>query len=187
MEIRLATVNIERDSIVNGEGIRAVIWTQGCPHNCLGCHNPETHSLNGGYLVDVDDVIKKIDLLEAQDGITFSGGEPMLQPLACSVIAKHCKKLGFNVWCYTGYTYENLLKMSSQKSDILNFLKQIDVLIDGKFVIEEKSYDSVFRGSKNQRIIDVQESLLRGTTVVMTKFDDCFDNKKGRKNRYMFV
>ena len=71
MKIRLATVDIERDSIVNGEGIRAVIWTQGCPHNCFGCHNPETHSLNDGYLVDVEDVIKKIDSLEGQDGITF--------------------------------------------------------------------------------------------------------------------
>ena len=88
---------------------------------------------------------------------------------------------------YTGYTYENLLKMSSKKPEILSFLKQIDVLVDGKFVMEKKSYDSVFRGSKNQRIIDVQESLSRGTTVLVDKFDNQFNNKKGRKNRYMYV
>lgn len=187
MNIRLASTTIEKDSIVNGEGIRAVIWTQGCLHNCIGCHNPETHSLSAGYLVNLDDLKKEIDLLDGQDGVTFSGGDPMLQPLACSIIAKYCKSRGLNVWCYTGYTYEQLIKMSKKKLDILKFLEVIDVLIDGKFVMAEKSYDSVFRGSKNQRIIDVQESLITGKTVLITKFDTNFNNNKGRKNHYMFV
>lgn len=187
MKIRLATTTIEKDSIVNGEGIRAVIWTQGCPHNCPSCHNPETHDLSKGYLIEIDDVNKKIDALEGQDGITFSGGEPMLQPLECSKIAKHCQDIGLNVWCYTGYTYEQLMDLSLKKPAILEFLKQIDVLIDGKFIAKEKSYDSVFRGSKNQRIIDVPESLSTKKTVLITKFDNHSNNNKGRKNHYMFV
>ena len=86
MKIRLATDEIQRDSIVDGEGIRSVIWTQGCVHNCAFCHNPETHSFTSGYLIDVEDILKKIDSLEGQDGITFSGGDPMEQAKACKTM-----------------------------------------------------------------------------------------------------
>lgn len=170
MEIRLAAKELEKDSIVDGEGIRSVIWTQGCIHNCRGCHNPSTHSFNKGYLVDVNDIKKQINELEGQDGITFSGGDPMEQPESCCELAKYCKSIGLNVWCYTGYTFEELIKLSKEKKVIMDFLKTIDVLVDGKFIIEEKSYDVIFRGSKNQRLIDVPKSLKEKKIVLVDKY-----------------
>lgn len=187
MNIRLATPKIQSDSIVDGEGIRSVIWTQGCSHNCLGCHNPETHSFDGGVILDVDEVKKQIDLLEGQQGITFSGGDPMMQPESCLELAKYAKSLGYNIWCYTGFTFEELLKLGKKKKSILEFLNYIDVLVDGRFILEEKSFDVVFRGSKNQRLIDVSKSLENGKVVLVTKFNNNNFNKKGRKDSYMFV
>ena len=104
MEIRLAA-DLQKDSIVDGPGIRTVIWTQGCPHGCLGCHNPSTHDFDGGALVDVDYIKSEIDDLVFQSGITFSGGDPMCQSAACYEIAKYAKDLGLNIWCYTGFTF----------------------------------------------------------------------------------
>ena len=187
MNIRLATPKIQSDSIVDGEGIRSVIWTQGCSHNCLGCHNPETHSFDGGVILDVDEVKKQIDLLEGQQGITFSGGDPMMQPESCLELAKYAKSLGYNIWCYTGFTFEELLKLGEKKKSILKFLNYIDVLVDGRFILEEKSFDVVFRGSKNQRLIDVSKSLENGKVFLVTKFNNNNFNKKGRKDSYMFV
>lgn len=158
MKIRLAA-DLQIDSIVDGEGIRTVIWTQGCSHNCPSCHNPQTHDFFGGELVDVDDVIDRLDSLEGQSGITFSGGDPMFQALSCAQIAKHAKEIGLNVWAYTGFTYEELIEKNNP--DIMNFLNYIDVLIDGRFDITKKSLDLKFRGSSNQRIIDVKESLMK--------------------------
>ncbi len=169
MEIRLAAY-LQPDSIVDGEGIRTVIWTQGCPHNCLGCHNPETHDFEGGALVDLKEVYSIIDTLEGQDGITFSGGDPFAQPKECSEIAKYCRKKGYNIWCYTGFTFEGLLQMSKTKPEIMDFLKQIDVLVDGKFEIAKKSYNLKFAGSSNQRIIDVKESLTNKKVVLVEKY-----------------
>jgi len=165
MKIRLAAY-LQPDSIVDGEGIRTVIWTQGCPHNCLGCHNPETHDLNGGALVELKEIYKIIDDLEGQDGITFSGGDPFLQPLECSMIAKYAKKKGYNIWSYTGYTIEQLLNLSKKKPEIMDFLKQIDILVDGKFILEKKDYSIKFAGSSNQRIIDVPKSLEMKKTII---------------------
>ena len=179
MKIRLATPEIQKDSIVDGEGIRSVIWTQGCPHHCPGCHNPTTHSYNKGFLLDVEELKTKIKNLEAQDGITFSGGDPMEQPEACAELAKYCKSINLNVWCYTGYTYEELLEKSKENSSIVEFLKNIDVLVDGRFVLKEKSYDVIFRGSKNQRLIDVQKSLKNKKTILVTKFET--EEKKIKK------
>ena len=169
MEIRLAA-DLQKDSIVDGEGIRTVIWTQGCPHNCLGCHNPITHDFNGGALVDIEYIKEEIDKLDGQDGITFSGGDPFVQPLACSILAKYAKEKGLNIWCYTGYTFEHLLELSKVKSDIKKFLDQIDVLVDGKFELSKKSYSAIFRGSSNQRIIDVKKSLKTNKTVLIEKY-----------------
>ena len=187
MTIKLAVPYIQKDSIVDGEGIRSVIWTQGCPHHCPGCHNPETHDFKNGYDLEITEIIDEIDKLEGQNGITFSGGDPMMQPEACTILAKYCHKKGLNVWCYTGYKYEELIEISKKKPAILDFLKQIDVLIDGKFILSEKSYDVIFRGSKNQRIIDVQKSLEQKEPIIMSKYNNIELNKKGRKNHYMYV
>lgn len=168
MKIRLAAP-LQQDSIVDGEGIRTVIWTQGCTHNCFGCHNPETHDMRGGELVDVDEINEQIRELEGQDGITFSGGDPMFQIDACLHIAKTAKECGLNVWCYTGFTFEELMKMSDKNQSLIEFLKLIDVLIDGKFMIEQKSFNIKFRGSRNQRIIDVKKSLKNKKAVLIPR------------------
>ena len=187
MKIRLAVTEIQKDSIVDGEGIRSVIWTQGCMHNCHGCHNPKTHSFQEGILVDIELMKEKISKLEGQDGITFSGGDPMEQAKACSELAKYCKELGLNVWCYTGYTWEELLQKAEYFVDIGEFLKYIDVLVDGKFELAKKSYDVEFRGSTNQRLIDVQKSLKTYKVVEYEMNKATVGKKSGRKNHFMYV
>lgn len=183
MKIRLAVDYIQSDSIVDGEGIRAVIWTQGCSHNCPGCHNPETHSFNDGCLLDIDEVKEMIDNLEGQDGVTFSGGDPFYQPEACFTLAKHIKKRGLNVWCYTGFLFETLIELSKKNSKIMDFLKEIDVLVDGPFLLEKKSYDAIFRGSTNQRIIDVKKSLIEKKVVVVDKYYQ----KENKRKEHIYV
>ena len=187
MKIRLATNEIQRDSIVDGEGIRSVIWTQGCIHNCPGCHNPETHSFQGGIIVDVEILKVKIKELEGQDGITFSGGDPMEQAEACGELAKYCQSLGLNVWCYTGYKFEDLLKKSQYIKAIRDFFDNIDVLVDGKFILAEKSYDAIFRGSKNQRIIDVKESLKNNKVIEISKYANNNEKQEKTKKTYLYV
>ena len=176
MLIRLAS-KLQRNSIVDGEGIRAVVWTQGCPHNCPGCHNPETHDINGGFLVDVEELKEEINSLDSEVGVTLSGGDPFVQPEACLEIAKYCHKIDLNVWCYTGYTYEQLVKMGKDNPVINDFLNEIDVLVDGRFVQKLKSLEAKFRGSKNQRLIDMKETLKSGE-VVLLKYDSIKKNKK---------
>lgn len=186
MKIRLAAY-LQPDSIVDGEGIRTVIWTQGCPHNCLGCHNPETHSMDGGALVDLEEVYDIIDDLEGQDGITFSGGDPFMQAKECSLIAKYARSKGLNIWAYTGYTYEQLITLSKVKPEIMDFLKEIDILVDGKFVLAEKSLNCIFRGSKNQRIIDVKKSLKNKKMVVASGYEmkELQSNRKKSEGIYI--
>ena len=166
MEIRLAVPYIQKDSIVDGEGIRSVIWTQGCPHHCFGCHNPETHDFDGGTLVEIEKLKKEIDKLEGQDGITFSGGDPMFQVEACNIIAEHCLKKGLNIWVYTGFTYEEIMKLAEKKPVYLDFLKKIDVLVDGRFIEKERDLNLLFRGSANQRLIDIPKTLKSGEIVL---------------------
>lgn len=183
MEIRLAA-DLQTDSIVDGSGIRTVIWTQGCPHNCFGCHNPSTHSFDGGSLVDVEDVKEAIDSLVFQDGITFSGGDPMCQPEACYEIAKYARSKGLNIWCYTGYTFEQLLEIGKKRKGMMDFLNTIDVLVDGKFKMELKSFDCQYRGSTNQRLIDVKKSLATQTVCLLENSIDVFSVKK---NKHLYV
>ena len=168
MKIRLASP-LQRGSIVDGTGIRAVIWTQGCSHNCPGCHNPETHSFKDGFVVDTSEIKEEIKQLTTEEGITFSGGDPMFQVDQCLELAKTAKECGLNIWCYTGYTFEELLEISKKKKEIIEFLKLIDVLIDGRFVLSEKSLNLKFRGSRNQRIIDPQKSLKKKKAVLIDR------------------
>lgn len=170
MKIRLAS-DLSYDSIVDGPGLRMVIWTQGCVHNCYGCHNPETHKLDGGIIVDTDKVIKEINKLKLQKGITLSGGEPFLQTKALSIIAKQAKNNNIDVWCYTGFKFEQLVDKSNPSYfDNIKLLKYIDVLVDGKFNSEKKNLGLIFRGSSNQRIIDVQRSLNNKMVVLKHEY-----------------
>lgn len=186
MKIRLAAY-LQPDSIVDGEGIRTVIWTQGCPHHCPGCHNPETWNMNDGALIDLKEVYEIIDSLEGQDGITFSGGDPFMQPEACSEIAKYAKKKGLSIWSYTGYTWEELMKLSKTKPEILEFLKEIEVLVDGRFVLAKKSFSCIFRGSTNQRIIDVKESLKQDKVVTVSKYEEKNINNNRRRSEGVYI
>ncbi|SFM17574.1 anaerobic ribonucleoside-triphosphate reductase activating protein [Pelosinus propionicus] len=161
VKIRLASP-ITTDSVVDGKGLRTVIWCQGCTHHCQGCHNADTQDLNGGFEQEINDLVQAVLAVELQSGVTFSGGEPMLQPVACTAIAEKLKSRGVNIWCYTGFTFEELLN----RPDCLKFLQYIDVLIDGKFELALKSYDLLFKGSANQRIIDVSESLKEKKVVL---------------------
>ena len=183
MKIRLAAY-LQPDSIVDGEGIRTVLWTQGCPHHCPGCHNPDTHNFDAGALIEVEDVISELKKIKNQNGITLSGGDPVCQADACYEISKAAHEMGLNVWCYTGFTYEQMLLNSKAR----RLLEQIDVLVDGKFLQEEKSYDIYFRGSRNQRIIDVPKSLEAEQVVLVDKYMKDKDyNETYQKPDYLFI
>lgn len=184
MTIRLAAP-LQIDSVVDGYGIRTVLWTQGCSHNCPFCQNPGTHDFDGGYVEEVSEVLKEIKGLKNQDGITLSGGDPVFQIDAITKIAKYTKSLGMNVWCYTGFLYEDILKMAKGKPVYLEFLENVDVLVDGKFEIENKSYDVLFRGSTNQRLIDVPLSLKRGHVVNLREDDGIMSNFKKEVKMYI--
>lgn len=146
---------IEHDNIVNGDGLRAVVWTQGCLTHCKGCQNPETWDLEAGFLVDVDEVKERLASFRGQSGLTFCGGEPFLQPEACKNIADYVKKeLGWNVWSFSGYTYEQIKEWGGAA---LEFLLTLDALIDGPFVLAERDLTLKFRGSRNQRLLRLKD------------------------------
>ena len=163
--VRLAGIAYE--SLVNGPGIRRVFFAQGCKHTCKGCFNPETHSFDKGIVLEIDKLIK--DVLENPmiTGVTFSGGDPIEQAHSFSYMAKILKNKGLNIWCYTGYTFEKLLDKMKENKDIRELLNNIDVLVDGKFEINNKKEELKFRGSSNQRIIDVNKSLALGKIIVL--------------------
>lgn len=155
--MRISLSGIAGDSIVDGPGIRLTIFTQGCPHHCLGCHNPQTHDPEGGSWGNTEDIAAAMAENPLLDGITLSGGEPFLQPAPCLALAEEAHRLGLNVWTYTGYTWEELL--TENNAERLALLRETDVLIDGPFLLAERSLDLHFKGSRNQRTIDVQKSL----------------------------
>lgn len=159
MKVRLfGTVD---DSIVDGPGLRYTIFTQGCFHNCSGCHNPKSHDINGGYLKDIQNILSEITANPLLDGITLSGGEPMLQVDPLVEICKEVKAMGLNIVVYSGFTYEEILKDAKKKE----LLQLCDMLIDGKFEQDKKSLALLYRGSANQRLINVQESLKQGKVI----------------------
>lgn len=159
--IRLA--GVEKESIVDGYGLRYVIFTQGCPHHCKGCHNPQTHDFNKGYLQDLASLYDEICKNPLLQGVTFSGGEPFMQAKNLSMLAKHIKALGLDLTIYTGFTYEELLQEQAMKE----LLIYADVLIDGKFILEQKDLSLKFKGSKNQRIIDVAKTLAQDKIILL--------------------
>lgn len=161
MKMRVA--GIVNESIVDGPGFRLAVFAQGCPHACPGCHNPQTHDFAGGYELDTDQIIEKMRKNPLLDGLTLTGGEPFCQPRACAVLAKAAKEMGLNVWCYTGYTFEELIKAS--QSDQMDLLGYLDVLVDGRFQLEKRTLECRFRGSSNQRLLDVARSLAESNAV----------------------
>ena len=159
MQIRIA--GIVKESIVDGPGFRLAVFTQGCPHHCPGCHNPQTHDFEGGSWMDTSEIAGFATENILLDGVTFSGGEPFCQPEACAEIAREARKAGLNIWSYSGYTFEQLLDLKECRV----LLDELDVLVDGPFILEKRTLDMRFRGSSNQRLIDVKQSLQSGSVV----------------------
>ena len=185
MTIRLAAP-LQSDSVVDGFGIRTVIWTQGCSHNCPFCQNPQTHSFTDGIDYEVDDILEELNNLENQDGITFSGGDPMFQVEPVLEIAKYAKSIGLSVWCYTGFTYEKILEMGKDNKKYLELLNYLDVLVDGKFEIAKRDIKLLFRGSSNQRIIDIPKTLEKNEIVLIPECDGIYEEfKVSRENMYI--
>ncbi len=156
---KLKIAGIVEESIVDGPGIRFVVFTQGCPHNCEGCHNPQTHDFNGGKYVDIDEIINKIDENPLLKGVTLSGGEPFMQAKILATMVKRIKNKKLNIITYSGFTYEQLLDRANDENCFLDLLNQTDILIDGKFEIKNKKEGLKYRGSSNQRAIDVKKSI----------------------------
>ena len=156
-----------QDSIVDGPGFRFTLFTQGCPHDCEGCHNPETHDFGGGSEMSTDEIIRKLLSNPLTDGITFSGGEPFEQAGDCAVIAKAARDNGLNVWAYSGYTFEELIKKAEKQPEVMDLLKLTDVLVDGRFILAQRSLSLKWRGSANQRILDVPKSLAAGQAELL--------------------
>ena len=167
MKIRIA--GIVEDSIVDGPGLRLTVFTQGCPHGCPGCHNPETHDFDGGHDEDTSSILERAEDNILLSGITLSGGEPFCQPEACLELARGAHALGLNVWCYSGYTFEELM---SGPSAWRSLLAETDVLVDGRFILAERSLELHFRGSRNQRLLDVGASLREGKPVALPEMTD---------------
>ena len=162
MEIRIfGTVE---DSIVDGPGLRYSVFVQGCPHHCPGCHNPESHDFAGGKVADTDTLIRPLKMNPLLDGLTLSGGEPMCQPEGCLQLAQAAHAARMNVWCYTGYTWEALHQENDPARMAL--LQEIDVLVDGTFILAQRSLELKYCGSRNQRLIDVKKSLAAGAVIL---------------------
>lgn len=158
----LKLAGIAGDSIVDGPGIRTTFFAQGCPHHCKGCHNPETWSFEGGTPMEISALLEIVKSNPLCRGVTFSGGEPFAQAEEFASLARELKACGYEVASYTGYTFEELLNETSGKRELL---KVLDILIDGPFVLEERSLELNFRGSRNQRILNVPQSLKAGAAV----------------------
>lgn len=156
--------NYIQDSIVDGKGLRFTLFTQGCPHRCEGCHNPQTHDFDGGREMSTDEIVAIILKNPLTDGVTFSGGEPFAQARDCAVIARAVREKGLNVWAYSGYTFEQLLEGSDDMRELLSLC---DVLVDGPFILAQRSLSLKWRGSANQRVLDVPKSLAAGEAVLL--------------------
>jgi anaerobic ribonucleoside-triphosphate reductase activating protein len=161
MLIRIA--DVVQESIVDGPGIRLVVFLQGCQHHCKGCHNPATWDFDGGRLIDTDEIIAMMDANPLLDGITLSGGEPFAQMVPCRELTEAAHERGLSVWCYTGYTWDALI--NAYRYESFELLDHLDVLVDGPYIESQRTLELPWRGSGNQRLIDVQASLKVGHVV----------------------
>lgn len=166
MGAKIRIAGITKESIVDGPGIRFVVFAQGCKHNCPGCHNPETHSFDGGTLVDIKSVMESMYKNPLLDGITFSGGEPFEQAEGFAELAYNARQRGLNVVTYTGYTYEKIMDNRTIQSGWDNLLENSDILVDGRFELGKRNLLLKFKGSENQRIIDVKQTRYAGKIVL---------------------
>jgi anaerobic ribonucleoside-triphosphate reductase activating protein len=153
-----------QDSITDGPGLRFTVFVQGCGRNCPGCHNPQTHDPLGGAERSVEMLIARMRSTPLTEGLSLSGGEPFGQPEACLALARAAHKDGHDVWCWTGWLWEELLADGSASQQAL--LRETDVLVDGPFLLAQRTLALPWRGSRNQRVILVQASLKAGFPVL---------------------
>jgi anaerobic ribonucleoside-triphosphate reductase activating protein len=162
MEQTLRILNILEDTMVDGPGFRTSIYCAGCRHRCAGCHNPQSWAFDGGHDMTVDQIMRIIEADPYTQGVTFSGGDPMYQAKAFAELARQIhRRTQKDIWCYTGFTFESLIH-----DDQRELLAELDVLVDGPYIQSLRDTDLLFRGSSNQRLIDVQASIYRGETVI---------------------
>lgn len=159
---------IVEESIVDGKGIRFAIFTQGCPHHCPGCHNPQTHDFSGGRDVDIDELMAMIEKNPLLRGVTFSGGEPFCQSGPLAALAKRVHEKNMDVTVFTGYTLEELEKDPAARE----LLQETDTLVDGKFILAQRDLRLAFRGSRNQRVIDMNRTRREGRVVLEAVEED---------------
>ncbi len=162
-EIRIA--GIVEESIVDGPGIRFVIFTQGCPHGCKGCHNPQTHDFNSGKDVNIDEIVNKIKEDPLLKGVTLSGGEPFMQAGKLAKLIDKLSDTKLDIITYTGFKYEEIIKNANDENKFYKLLDRTDILIDGKFEEDKKDENLMYRGSSNQRAIDVELSRKSGKII----------------------
>ena len=159
--MKISVIKIVESTTVDGPGLRTTVYCAGCGHRCKGCHNPQSWDINSGTLTDVTILADR--LLATGEDITFSGGDPMFQAEAFAELATIIKsRSNRNIWCYTGYKIEQLMRMPKT----MELLKNIDVLVDGQFKLALRDENLLFRGSSNQRLIDVKKTLETGKTVI---------------------
>lgn len=165
-QIRIA--GLIQESIVDGPGIRYVVFAQGCRHNCAGCHNPHTHSFEGGTMVDLEVILHQIKGNPLLDGITLSGGEPLEQAGVFVELVRAVRKMDLNVMIYSGYTYEEIMSNSPLFPDGKRLLQYGHILVDGRFMKDKQDYRLAFKGSRNQRIIDLVKTRQMGEIILWT-------------------
>ena len=168
MKVRIA--GLEEESYVDGEGIRYAIFVQGCPHHCEGCHNPQTFDFDGGRLIEIDELLDRIKGNALLSGVTLTGGEPLCQLRSLTELARAVQGMGLTVWCYTGFTFEELIdgvERYFSADEVREFLRHVDVLVDGPFVERQRDLSLAFRGSGNQRLIDVPKTLAEHEIVLI--------------------
>ena len=166
-DVMLRVAGIIEESIVDGPGLRFVLFLQGCRTHCKGCQNPQTWDFDGGTLVSADDILARIQGDPLVHGITFSGGEPFEQATALLPLAEELKRRGYHLMAFSGYTFEQLLP----KPGCRELLSLLDLLVDGPFIEEEKSLELRFRGSRNQRIINLSASRAADWTPVLDELN----------------
>lgn len=166
--IRIA--GVVRESIVDGPGLRFTVFTQGCSHHCPECQNPETWDISGGYDCEIQKILKAIDEDPLLDGITISGGDPLCQPEESFTLASQVKERGLNVVLFTGYTYEELMELQKEDPWIGKLMEVTDILIDGRYEKDLRDLTLLFRGSSNQRVIDMNRSREEGRPVLHEKY-----------------
>jgi len=162
----LRVASIMEESIVDGPGMRLVVFFQGCRHNCPGCHNPDTHAMDGGYLVSDMEILNRALRNPMLRGITFSGGEPFLQASVIATLAQEARIAGLDIVTYTGFTFEQIMAHRDLDDGFIALLNATDILVDGLFIQELRTLDQPFIGSKNQRIINVPATLNNNEIIV---------------------